>query len=884
MSKISDFLEPESIAVFGASEKTDSMGGLVLKNLINSKYPGRLIAINAKGYSNVFGVPCQRSLNSSDAVYKLAIVCTPPESVSSVIKHSARHGVTSIIIMTGGMSRRKTLDSADHVDVKQMARDCGVRIIGPNALGIIVPNLNLNASYSHIYPKQGSTAFVGQSGAMASALLDYAAGKGIGLSHVIAVGSVLDVDIAELVDALAADRRVKSILVNIEQYNDPQRLMTALKAASRTKNVVAIRTGLNDKVPAGLKSRDKVDYRFFRRAGVLEVNSLDGIFNGLELLSRKKPLFFESLAIMSNGLSTAMLARNTLSTRHGKLADLSQLEHLNVENYPYLDDIGSNPLVMSPRSEPEQYSEILLQLDKVKSLGAILIIISPNIKTDMDVLAKQLLPVVKKCRHMVLTCWLGSQSVSEARKLFDEHGLMNFDSPNDAVAAFMTMVHHERNQESLRDTPPFSKPVHSPELSQVGGLISGVKSDNRSYLTLEESRDVMRHYGFKLVASRFEENFEDLLPDLLDSDFPVSLRLVHEAYCFPFAYDLNPRMRWRGVSIELEDLDQVILAAKRLASEQAEKFPDSKVLGYSLQPMRRRMDSLVFSMGITRDELVGPLILFGEGGSTADVLADRRFALPPLNANHTRKMIYRSHAFTVLSERSSDLERDMDALSDGLKSLSQMVVDQPEISGLEANLLLLPTHEIIVLGVAISIGERVPPAIAPYPSYLETLMTLKNGETLVCRPIKAEDEMPLKVFFERMSPEELRYRFFGSRLQFEHRELAAMCQIDYVREMAFVAVDDDGRVWGEIRTWNDVLHDEIEFAVMVDPSTQGQGFGTQLMQRMIQYGRDNGVKAITAEVMSDNEPMIRLSKGCGFHVVNNDDGVISVRLDMNYES
>jgi len=883
MSKMSDFLEPESIAVFGASQKIDSMGGMVLRNLIDSNYAGRLVAINAKGYSNVFGVPCQASLNSKDAIYKLAILCTPPHSIPGVIRHAANHGVTSIIIMTGGISRRKTLDSEEGIDVKAIARECGVRIIGPNALGIIVPNLNLNASFSHIYPKQGSTAFVGQSAALGSALLDYAAGKDIGLSHVIAVGAVLDVDIAELVDALAADRRVKSILVNVEQYNDPQRLMTALKAASRTKNVLAIRTGLNDQVPAGLKSRHKVDYRFFRRAGVLEVDSLDGLFNGLELLSRKKPLFFESLAIMSNGLSTAMLARNSLVDHHGKLADLSQLEHLDTESYPYLDDIGSNPLVMSPRTDAKQYSEMLLQLDKVKSLGAILIIISPNIKTDMSVLAGQLLPSVKKCRHMVLTCWLGSQSVTEARKLFDEHGLMNFESPNDAVAAFMTMVHHERNQESLRDTPPLSKPVHSPELSQVRELITGVKNDSRHYLTLEEARNVMRHYGFKLVASRFEKHFDDLLPDLRDSDYPVSLRLVHEAYCFPFAYDLNPRMRWRGVSIQLEDQDQVLLAAKRLSTEQAEKFPDSKVIGYSLQPMKRRMDSLIFSMGITRDALVGPLILFGEGGSAADVLADRRFALPPLNANHTRKVIYRSHAFTVLSERSTDLERDMEALSVGLKAMSQLVVDQPEISGLEANILLLPTHEIIVLGVAISVGDSVPPAIAPYPSYLETRMTLKNGQVLTCRPIKAEDEGPLKVFFERMSPEELRYRFFGSRLQFEHRELAAMCQIDYVREMGFVAVDENNRVWGEVRTWNDVLHDEIEFAVMVDPETQGQGFGTQLMQRMIQYGRDNGVKAITAEVMSDNEPMIRLSKGCGFRVVHNEDGVISVRLDITDE-
>lgn len=883
MSQISNFIEPESIAVFGASEREDSMGGMVLKNLIDAGYDGRLLAINAKGYSTVFEVPCQKSLDSKSEPFQLVILCVPPRAIPAAIRHSAKFGVKSIMIMTGGISRRKTLDDETMVDVQSIARECGVRIIGPNALGVIVPNRNLNASYSHIYPKHGTTAFVGQSAAMGSALLDYAVGRDIGMSHFITVGAVTDVDIAEIVDYLAADRRVKSILLNIEQYNDPQRLMTALRAASRTKKVVAIRTGLNDKIPPGLKNRDNVDYRFFRRAGVLEVKSLDGLFNSLEILSRMKPLFFDSLAIMSNGLGTAMLAKNSLIYKNGKLADLAPLESLGVERYPYLDDIGINPLVVSPRTQASEYQELLLQLDKVKNLGAILIIVSPNIKTDMQVLAQEISVTIKRCRHMVLTCWLGSESVTEARKIFDEKGLLNFDSPNDAVSAFMTMVHHEKNQESLRDTPPISKHVSSPELAEVNKIITQVNEEKRGYMTLLEARSVMRHYGFSLVASRFETDFEKLLPDLVEGDFPVSLRLVHEAYCYPFAYDLNPRMRWRAVAIQLEDKSHVISAAKRMKTEQQKRFPDSQIIGYGIQPMRRRIDSLVFSMGITRDELVGPLLLFGEGGSTADILADRRFALPPLNSNHTRKVIYRSHAYTVLSERSTDLEKDIEALSDGLKALSQLVIDHPKISGLETNVLLLPNHELLVLGVAISIDEARPTAIAPYPFYLESELILKNGTELTFRPIKAEDELPLKQFFERMSPEELRYRFFGSRLQFEHRELAAMCQIDYIREMAFVAVDESNRIWGEVRTWQDVLHDEIEFAVMVDPSTQGQRFGTQLMQRMIQYGRDNNVKAINAEVMSDNEPMIRLSKGCGFKVVHNEDGVISVRLEMNNE-
>lgn len=883
MAHISKFLEPKSIAVFGASERPGSMGGRVIQNIVNAGFKGRVLGVNRKYYETVYGIPCVTRLDEKAGDIQLAILCIPITEIPEVITHLAERHVYSVLIMTGGISRQKTQSGKAIQEINRLAKLLGVRIMGPNALGIIVPPIQLNASYSHIYPAKGTTAFVGQSAAMGSALLDYAVGRGLGFSHFIAMGAVTDVDIADIVDQLAADRRVKSIVLNIEQVHDARRLMTALRAASRTKKVVAIRTGLNDRTPPGLKTRERVDYRFFRRAGVLEVRSLDALFNSLEVLSRMKPLYFESVAILSNGLGTAMLAKNSLSFRNGQLADLDTLSASEEKDYPYREDLGMNPLVVPTSASAEVYIDLLKQLDRVKGLGAILLIISPNVRTEPEALAKAIVSTVKSCRHMVLTCWLGTASVKEARKIFDDHGVLNFHSPNDAVAAFMTMVHHERNQESLRDTPPKSKPLEQQEVVRVQEILHAAAAEGRGYLTLIEARTVMEAYGYSLVPSQFNVDLEGLLKQAAPIQYPTSLRLVHEAYCYPFAYEDNPRMRWRAVAIQLNNEQQIRDAAIHLTSAQSERFPDSNVLGFGLQPMRRTLDSLVFSMGITRDDIVGPLILFGEGGSTADILADRRFGLPPLNANHTRKLIYRSHAYSVLVENSTDLEQDLAALSEALKNLSQLVVDIPEIAGLETNLLLLPSHEVLVLGVAIQIGAPVATAIAPYPSFLKTSLVLKNGDELTLRPIRGDDEIPLKVFFERMSPEALRYRFFGSRLQFEHRELAAMCQIDYVREMAFVAVNENQTILGEIRTWRDVLRDEIEFAVMVDPALQGQGFGTQLMQRMINYSRELGIVAINAEVMTDNEPMLRLSKGCGFSVVHNDDGVISVRLELHYE-
>ena len=883
MSQLAKFFSPESIAVFGASEKTDSMGGIVVQNLTEGGYPGRLVGINLKGYDQVFGVPCVTGLEKLDYTVDLAILCLPLENLSRAIKHLSKYGVKAAMLLTGGISRRKTQGYKINQDISDLAASLGVRLMGPNSMGLIVPDKKINASFGHLQAKPGNIAFVGQSAAVGSALLDWGTGKGIGFSHFVTVGSGADVDVADLVDYLAADRRVKSILLHIEQVRNARRLMTALRAASKSKKVLALRSSIQDQTPKGLRNRDRVDYRFFRRAGVLEVTSFDGLFSGLEILSRVKPLFFESLAIVSNGLGPALMAKNNLVQKNGALADLASVfeqPHLG-EDLWYHEEVGNNPVILPPNASAEEYKEILQQLDRTKNLGAILLIHTPNKRSKSEDLAKELEPVIRRCRHMVLTIWLGNETVQEARQLFDESGLLNFDTPSEATDAFMIMVHHERNQRSLNETPPSQRIGNQAEKSQVRKLIKSVKNAGRDYLTWLESRQVISTYGFSLVPSKFGPNLKELTKKLTEEDYPASLRLVHQAYCYPFAYNLNPRQRWRGVHIQLDDEAALMNSGHRLLDEQALRFPDSKVLGFGVQPMRRKIDYLQFSIGITRDAAVGPLILFGEGGAAADILADRRFGLPPLNANHARKLIFRSHGYSLLCERSLDPDADVEALSQAIMSVSQITVDHPEINGLEANILLMPDHSVLALGVAISLGERVSTAIAPYPSELEEVMELKNGVQLTLRPIKAEDEEALQTFFGRMSPEELRYRFFGSRLNFEHRELAAMCQIDYEREMAFVATDQDNRIWGEIRTWKDVNHSEIEFAVMVDPDTQGQGFGTQLMQRMIRFSHEQGVEAIVAEIMSDNEPMLHLAKRCGFKQQPPVDGVTSVRLELN---
>ena len=389
-------------------------------------------------------------------------------------------------------------------------------------------------------------------------------------------------------------------------------------------------------------------------------------------------------------------------------------------------------------------------------------------------------------------------------------------------------------------------------------------------MTWPESRHLLRAYGFKLVDSTFDTDFERLITRLTPRYFPAALRIVHETYSFPFAYQNVPAARWRGAKIELPDVDALYQAHESLLEEKNRRLPDSKVLGWAVQPMRRKVDAMQFSLGITRDETYGPMIFFGEGGSHADMLADRQVALVPLNSSLARQLIQKTHGYAVLSERSHELEDDLKQLVQHCVALSQMVIDNPRLAGVEVNLLLQDYEMPLILGAAVSLGEKVRPALNPYPAELEELVQLKNNKEVLVRPIRGEDEPELKAFFARFDAEALRLRFFYSRLKFEHLELATMSQIDYRREMVFVAMDADIML-GEMRLWWDINHNEIEFSIMVAPTVQGTGLAGILMNKTFTYAKSLHVKKIVADVLPENGAMLGLAERFGFEKTIDDD-------------
>jgi acetyltransferase len=882
------FFEPSKIAVIGASERSSSMGGAVIQNLKAAAFKGSIYAVNIRRYKSVHGVPCISKIGRLPKDVDLAIICTPAHTIEKIIKQLGRHGIHAVIILTGGISRKRAEQYRPSNDpIRAMAREHDVRIMGPDCLGVLVPDLKLNASYSHINALPGKVAYLGQSGTLASALLDWAYARGIGFSHFLTIGDSADVSMPDAIDYLSGQRHVKAIMLHLEQVTNAQSFVRAVRNASRSKLVLAIKSSRFpqsqspvDNVPPGLRHRDMIYESILLRAGVLRVDSTEELFESVESLTRMKPLKGERLAIVANGIGGAILAVDRLVHEGGQLAELSEetKEKLSEILPPYWSQ--SNPVDITPEASPAIYKQVLEIVEKDTGVDAILVLFSPNSVVNSQEVANVVVNHSKFYQKNLLTSWMGGESAERSRHLFDDAGIPTYDTPDRAIKAFMHMVRHQRNQELLRETPSSFLDDTSIDRRLCRGIISTALKEDREYLTAREFYQIINAYGFKAVDTKFlKEGFD---PSEVDVRYPAALKIIHQQYCHPFAYGDNPRDRWRGVITRIRDEEELDIAAKELRSQIRKRFSNSKVHGFSVQSMRSGEVSTQFSMGITRDKTFGPVIIFGGGGATANIMADRAVQFPPLNDVLAKQLMAKTHIYRVLKERSRHLERDVAQLSQMLIRLSQMAVDLPNLKGCELNVILHPVEGAKVLGMAANIGEPHKLCIRPYPAEHEEVISVKGDKQIPIRAIRGEDEPALKVFHESLSSETLRYRFFTSRRNFRHHEMAKFAQIDYQQEMAFIAENRDGDILGEVRTWTDADKVQAEFSVLVSDKAQGLGLGYALMQKMISYCRERGTMEMIGTVLADNKPMLKLGDKLGFSVGRKVDAdIVEIVLPLN---
>lgn len=882
------FFEPSKIAVIGASERDSSMGGAVIKNLKASAFKGSIYAVNVKRYKSVHGVPCISKIGRLPKDVDLAIICTPAYTIEKIIKQLARHEIRAVMILTGGISRKRAERYRPSTDpIRQLAKEHDIRIMGPDCLGLLVPDFKLNASYSHISALPGKVAYLGQSGTLASSLLDWAYSRTIGFSHFMTIGQTADVSMPDVIDYLSTQRQVKAIMLHLEHVTDAPSFVRAVRNASRSKLVLAIKSSRFpqsqspvDMVPSGLRHRDMIYETILLRAGVLRVDSTEELFESVESLTRMKPLKGERLAIVANGIGGAILAVDRLVHEGGLLAKLSQdtIDKLSEVLPGYWSQ--SNPVDITPEAGPQIYKQVLQIVEADAGVDGILVLFSPNSVVSSTEVANVVVNHSKFNQKNLLTSWMGGETVERTRYIFDEAGIPTYDTPDRAIKAFMHMAKHQRNQELLRETPSSLMQDLSINREFVRLMAQRAISEDRWYFTASESFEMLKAYGMKVVDTQFLP--KDIMGSQLKFKYPLALKIIHQQYCHPFAYGDNPRDRWRGVITGIKSEEELQVAATELNSQIRKRFTNSQVHGFSVQPMRKPEELTQFSMGITRDSHFGPVVLFGGGGAMANIMADRAVQFPPLNDVLAKQLMSRTHIYRVLKERSVHFERDVAQLSQMLIRLSQMAIDIPNIKGCELNVILHPVEGAKVMGVATDLDKKHTLCIQPYPAELEQRLTFKGGIELFVRPIRGEDEPELKLFHENLSSESLRYRFFNTRRHFRHRELAQFAQIDYQQEMAFVAEDASGRILGVVGTWTDADGVQAEFSVLISDNLQGVGLGSGLMNKMIEYCKNKGTLEMKGSVLSSNTPMLKMAKKLGFEVSRKlDADIIEIVLPLN---
>lgn len=872
------------------------MGGVVLQNLLESGYKGKLMAVNKRGYDTVYGVPCYKGVSRLPEMPDLAIICSPPESVAELVRKLGAHMVKAAMILTGGLSRSsENRGNCLRDDIIEAAKPYGIRILGPDCMGMLVPGHNMNASYSHVNIRKGKVSYIGQSGLLGTAMIDWANGQEIGFSHFLTLGQGVDIDLPSIIDYLAQDPYTQAILIQLDHLIGSSRdFLSSLRAASRNKLVLVLKSDIifdedreTGQTP-GIRDEDQVYDAALRRAGVVRVETSDQLFNALETLSRMKPMRGERLALVCNGMGPNALATDQLLRSGGELSELTE-ETVTALREVLPDHWNlKNPIDLHADATPERFAEVTRLLTKDKNVDAVLVIHAPTRLAPGIETADKIIEVARNTPRNVLTCWMGRSTAIEARNHFNSAGVTTFITPEEAVDAFMHMVDFRRNQAVMKQTPDPYVDQNEQNHLRAKKLIADAVAEGRDYLTHSEACDLLDQYDIPVSNSKYADDVEGVVEIAQKLGGAVAVKVLHQENIYPFNYDNKNHIRWKDLALDLYASAEVKQTVTQLAYRVQERFPDDEVMGFCVQQMKRGFQSLQINMGITRDPVFGPLLVFGQGGYAVDVLADRQVMLPPLNLSLARQLIKTSHIYSVLKENSEQLERDIEQLSTLLIKLSQMVVDLPNLKGLEINPMLINRRGVLAVDVSVSLGEPSKLAISPYPEHLaEDIVLKRSGRRAVLRAIRGEDEPNHLEFYNQLSPESIRLRYFYSRGIPTHQELANWTQIDYDREMAFIvtAPKQNGDGWetlGVVRAVTDADNVRSEFSVVIRDDLQGEGLGVILMQKVIDHCKARGTLLLMGSTLTSNKGMQGLAQKLGFkNSYNMEEDVIEMEMMLN---
>jgi acetyltransferase len=857
-------LAPTSVAVFGASKRIGSVGALVWHNLRTAAFSGVIYPVNPK-HRELDGVPVFASTTDLPSAPELAILCTPPKTVPGLIAELAKLGTRAAIVVTAGLS------AAQKQAMLDAARPHLLRVLGPNCLGLLNPKLGLNASFAHTDALPGELAFVSQSGALLTAVLDWAKARRIGFSKMISIGESADVDFGDLLDYLASDANTRAILLYIESIKAPAKFMSAARAAARNKPVIVVKAGRAGKGliaaashTGALAGSDLVFDAAIRRAGMLRVDTLTDLFMAAETLAHFASNKDKVLTMITNGGGAGVMAADAADLAGVALYELSDAlkATLNATLPPTWS--GSNPIDIIGDAPVQRYTDTLAALLAEPESGAILFMHAPTAIVRSADIARACAPLLHAAPGRVLACWLGGDSLDAARQTFQEAGAADYDTPEAAVRAFALLATYRNNQNLLLQMPSASE-HQPPDVMAARSVIETALLADREMLDEVEAKAILKAYGIPVVATMpTEPTAQAALIAAKEIGYPVALKIL--------SHDISHKSDVGGVRLNLRDANELQAAADTMLANIGNQLPQARIHGFTVQAMAKRPMAQELILGLSIDPIFGPILLFGQGGTAVEVLADRAIALPPLNRTLAQDLMSRTRVAKLLAGYRDHPPADLNAIADVLIALSQMLADLPELSELDINPLWADHNGVLALDARVRV--RTPAlagaskfAITPYPAELvETVMW--RGEPVVLRPIKPEDSGQHLAFLAKLEPEDLRLRIFSTRRELAEGELARLTQIDYAREMAFIAVqtlpDGSEHTLGTIRVVIDPDNRDAELAIIVRSDVKRLGLGQLLLTKLIDFLKGRGTERMIAEVFRSNDAINALLRANGF--------------------
>lgn len=870
--------KPASVALIGASNRPGSVGATVMRNLVEGGFTGPIWPVNPK-HAELAGRRCYRDAAALPAAPDLAVIVTPPGTVPGIVAELAARGTRAAVVLTAGIDSASGLRAA----MLEAGRAMTFRVIGPNCLGLFVPHIGLNASFAHLAPAKGRLALLSQSGAIAGGILDWAAARNVGFSHIVSMGDMADVDVGDMLDYLAGEPLSRAILMYVETITHPRKFLSAARSAARVKPVVVVKVGRSAAAAkaaathtGALAGNDQVMDAAFRRAGLLRVADLEELFDAAETLTRVNGFTGDRLAILTNGGGAGVLAVEGLMDLGGTLAELTPATFARLDSGLPRTWSKANPIDIIGDADAGRYQAAMEAVLDDPGVDAVLVMNCPTALASSADAARAVIDTLTRRRDAgkalkpVLTNWLGEATAREARALFSSANIATYESPHDAVRSFAHRRNHAKALDALMRSPPSLPQDFSVDTQAARRAMAEAQAAGRTVLSEPEAKAVLAAYGIPIARTEIARDAAEvgeIAARLLRDSAAVAVKVLSDS--------ISHKSDVGGVALDLMTPEEARRAAEEIAAKVARLRPGAVVRGFTVQDMVRRPRAHELILGIADDAIFGPTVLFGAGGTAVEVIRDTAVALPPLDLKLARDLVGETRVSRLLAGYRDRAPADMDAIALALMRVCQLVTDLPVITGVDINPLLADEKGVIALDARIEVnwshaGLAAPNprfAIRPYPKNWEKDITTEAGQRLLLRPIRPTDEKPYRAFVDAITPEDWRLRFFSPTKDISHNFVARFTQIDYARSIAFIAeVPDTAEILGVSRLMADPDYVRGEYAVLVRSDLKGKGLGWALMQHLIAFARAEGLSVIDGEVLSENTQMLGMCRALGFQV------------------